>query len=87
MTTIKTDKTKLTAKQRELHLQAISNLLTKYCTLDRWNTYRIGDYRFDNRKINLKISKSGDKIFSEPLVKVSIEKLEQKLINIKKSLK
>ncbi len=75
----------MTPKQRELHLQAITNLLNKYCTIDRWNTYRLNDYKFDNRKVNLKITKSSVKIFSEPLVKVDLNWLEQKLIKIKSS--
>ena len=73
----------LTPKQREINLQSITDLLNKYCVLDRWNTYRIGEYKFDNRKVNLKITKSKVKIFSNPLVKVDLKWLEQKLIKIK----
>jgi len=72
----------MTPKQREIHLQTINDLLNKYCVIDRWGTYRLGDYKFDNRKVNLKITKDKIKIFSKPLVKIEIGWLEQKLIKL-----
>jgi len=52
---------------RENHIAQINSLLVKYgATLDRYGTYRIGDYKFDTRAINLKIHHGKTKIKSTP---------------------
>jgi len=41
---------------RENHIASLNALFVKYgAKLDRYGTYKIGNYKFDTRQINLKI--------------------------------
>ena len=65
---------------RENHINSINNLLTKYkATLDSYGMYHIGNYKFDTRKVNLKIYSGKIKIVSVPMVKVTLEAFEKRL--------
>jgi len=65
---------------RENHIASINSLLVKYnATKDRYGTYRIGDYKFDTRAVNLKIHHGKIKIKSTPMMKVTLESLERSL--------
>jgi len=65
---------------RENHIASINALLIKHgAVLDRYGTYRIGDYKFDTRAVNLKIHHGKIKIKSTPMMKVTLESLERLL--------
>lgn len=75
----------MTKIQRQKHITLINTtLLAAGATLDRWGTYRLGEYKFDTRETNLKIYKNKDKISSKPMVQITIEELQAYLIKIKK---
>jgi len=65
---------------RGLHISAINALLVKHgANLDRYGTYRIGDYKFDTRAVNLKIHHGKIKIKSTPMMKITLESLDKLL--------
>ena len=65
---------------RGLHISAINALLVKHgANLDRYGTYRIVDYKFDTRAVNLKIHHGKIKIKSTPMMKVTLESLDKLL--------
>jgi len=65
---------------RELHIASINNLLVKHgAVLDRCGTYKLGDYKFDTRAVNLKIFSGKIKIKSTPMMKVTLDSLERLL--------
>jgi len=65
---------------RENHIASINSLLVKYgAVLDRYGTYKLGDYKFDTRAINLKIFSGRFKIKSIPMNKLTLESLEKLL--------
>jgi len=65
---------------RELHIASINALLVKHgAVLDRYGTYKLGNYKFDSRAINLKIFSGKTKIKSTPMMKVALESLERLL--------
>jgi len=68
------------ATVRENHIADINSLLIKYgAVLDGYGTYRIGNYKFDTRTVNLKIFSGKIKIKSTPMMKVTLESLERLL--------
>jgi len=72
----------MTAKSntRELHIASINALLVKHgAKLDRYGTYKLGNYKFDTRAVNLKIFSGKIKIKSTPMMKVDLELLERLL--------
>ena len=70
----------MTSIARENHIASINALLVKHgATLDRYGTYRIGDYKFDTRAVNLKIFSGKTKIKSTPMMKVTLDSLERSL--------
>ena len=70
----------MTAKSKELHITSINELLVKYgATLDRYGQYHIGKYKFDTRKVNLKIFVGNVKIQSLPMSKLTLEEFEKRL--------
>jgi len=65
---------------REKHIAEINSLLIKHgAVLDKYGTYRLGDYKFDTRAVNLKIFSGKIKIKSIPMMKVTLESLERSL--------
>jgi len=65
---------------RENHIASINALFVKYgATLDRYGTYKLGNYKFDTRAVNLKIFSGKVKIKSTPMMKVTLESLERLL--------
>jgi len=65
---------------REKHIADINSTLVKYgANLDRYGTYRIGNYKFDTRAVNLKIHHGKIKIKSTPMMKVTLESLDKLL--------
>ena len=65
---------------RENHIASINALLVKYdATLDRWGMYHIGKYKFDTRKVNLKITVNDLKILSTSMSKLTLEEFEKRL--------
>lgn len=65
---------------RDNHIASLNALLTKYgATKDRWDMYHIGDYKFDTRKVNLKIFSGKIKIVSTPMGKLTLEAFEKRL--------
>lgn len=68
------------ANARELHIASINALLVKYgAKLDRYGTYKLGNYKFDTRAINLKIFSGKIKIVSIPMGKLTLDVLEKRL--------
>ena len=62
---------------RENHIASINSLLVKYgAVLDRYGTYKLGNYKFDTRQINLKIFSGKIKIKSTPMMKVTLKSLD-----------
>lgn len=65
---------------RELHIASINALLVKYgAVLDRYGTYKLGNYKFDTRAVNLKIFSGKIKIKSMVMTKLTLESLEKLL--------
>lgn len=68
----------MTKIQRQKHIATLNLILENAgATLDRWDQYHIGDYKFDTREVNIKIYKGKNKIQSTPMVKVSVEKFQE----------
>jgi len=65
---------------RENHIASINALLVKHgAYLDKYGTYRLGNYKFDTRAVNLKIHHGKIKIKSVPMMKVTLESLDKLL--------
>lgn len=67
----------MTKFQRSKHIESINNLLIENgFEIDRWGKYRKGNVKVDTKETNIKIWKGDFKKFSEPMVKVTLEKLQ-----------
>jgi len=76
----------MTKIQRAKHINDLNTILTNAgAELDRWGTYRLGEYKFDTRETNLKIYKNKNKIQSTPMVKISILDFQEYINKISKS--
>jgi len=65
---------------RDNHIASINALLVKYgAILDRYGTYKLGNYKFDTRAVNLKIFSGKIKIKSTPMMKITLKSLERSL--------
>jgi len=75
----------MTKIQRQKHIAGLNTILENAgATLDRWDQYHIGEYKFDTKETNMKIYKGKNKIQSTPMVKVSIDKFQEyidKIVN------
>jgi len=70
----------MTKITRENHIASINALLVKYgAVLDRYGTYKLGNYKFDTRAVNLKIFSGKIKIKSIVMTKLTLDSLEKLL--------
>lgn len=75
----------MTKTQRKKHINNLDAILIDAgATQDRWGMYHIGEYKFDTRKVNMKIYKSKIKISSKPMVDVSVEGFQSYVNEINK---
>lgn len=67
----------MTTCQRKHHIEAINAFLENNgFELDRWGKYRKGNVRIDSTSTNLKINRGDFKVFSKPMVNITMENLE-----------
>lgn len=68
----------MTKIQRQKHINSINQLLIENgFELDRWGTYRKGNLKFNTKETNIKIFKDKTKKFSEPMVNITLERLQE----------